>query len=283
MLKDVTLGQFFPGNSILHKLDPRMKILLSVLYIVAIFCAQEASSLLLLAISALLLIFISRISLLTILRGIKPILFVLIFTSVILIFQTDTSGAAPIFRLEITALSWYPTIYLSGVIRAVLTAVRVVVLILGTSIFLTYAPSPIVLTDALEDLLRPLKYIRVPVHDFAMMMTIALRSIPTLIEETEKIMNAQKSRGADFSSGGLIKRVKALIPIIIPLFVSSFRRADELATAMECRLYRGGNGRTRMKKLKFKVKDVFGLIFALLILVGVILINVFLSQYGPAI
>lgn len=279
MLNDVTLGQFFPGNSILHRLDPRMKILLSILYIVAIFCAKEASAFLLLAVSALFLILLSRISLLTILRGIKPILFVLIFTSVILVFQTDTSGAEPIFRLEITALSWYPTIYMSGVIRAVLTAVRVIVLILGTSIFLTYTTSPIVLTDALEDMLAPLKRLRVPVHDFAMMMTIALRSIPTLIEETEKIMNAQKSRGADFASGSIIRRAKALMPVLIPLLASSFKRADELAVAMECRCYRGDNGRTKLNQLKYRLRDAIALLVMALFFGAILYLN-YLGLFG---
>ena len=255
MLKDVTLGQFFPGNSILHKLDPRAKILLSVAYIVAIFCAQNVMSFALLLLSGLFLVFVSRISLVTILRGIKPILFVLIFTTVILIFQSDTSGAEPLVRASFQIFGWTPTIYLSGVIRALLTAVRVVVLIVGTSIFLTYTTSPIVLTDALENLMAPLKHLRVPVHDFAMMMTIALRSIPTLIEETEKIMNAQKSRGADFANGSIIRRAKALIPVLIPLLVSAFKRADELAVAMECRCYRGDNGRTKLNKLEYRLRD----------------------------
>lgn len=275
MLKDVTLGQFFPGNSLLHKMDPRAKILLSIVYIVAIFCAQNVLAFALLILSALFLIFISRISLLTILRGIKPILFVLVFTTLILIFQSDASGAAPVFRLEIPIFStvWYPTIYMSGIIRAILTAVRVVVLILGTSIFLTYTTSPITLTDALESLLSPLKRLHVPVHDFAMMMTIALRSIPTLIEETEKIMNAQKSRGADFSSGSIIRRARALVPVLIPLLVSAFKRADELAVAMECRCYRGDNGRTKLNKLAYHLRDGVAFLVMALFFVSILYLN----------
>lgn len=275
MLKDVTLGQFFPGNSPLHKMDPRAKILLSIVYIVAIFCAQNILAFALLILSALFLILISRISLVTILRGIKPILFVLLFTTLILIFQSDPSGVPPVFRLEIPIFStvWYPTIYMSGIIRAILTAVRVVVLILGTSIFLTYTTSPITLTDALESLLSPLKRLHVPVHDFAMMMTIALRSIPTLIEETEKIMNAQKSRGADFSSGSIIRRARALVPVLIPLLVSAFKRADELAVAMECRCYRGDNGRTKLNKLAYHLRDGVAFLVMALFFVGILYLN----------
>lgn len=275
MLKDVTLGQFFPGNSPLHKMDPRAKILLSIVYIVAIFCAQNILAFALLILSALFLILISRISLVTILRGIKPILFVLLFTTLILIFQSDPSGVPPVFRLEIPIFStvWYPTIYMSGIIRAILTAVRVVVLILGTSIFLTYTTSPITLTDALESLLSPLKRLHVPVHDFAMMMTIALRSIPTLIEETEKIMNAQKSRGADFSSGSIIRRARSLVPVLIPLLVSAFKRADELAVAMECRCYRGDNGRTKLNKLAYHLRDGVAFLVMALFFVGILYLN----------
>ena len=280
MLNDVTLGQFFPGNSVLHKMDPRAKIILSVLYIVAIFCAQNVLSFALLLFSALFLIIVSRISIVTILRGIKPILFVLVFTTLILIFQTDPN-AEPIFRVAIPIFHtvWYPTIYLSGVIRAILTAVRVVVLILGTSLFLTYTTSPIVLTDALESLMAPLKRIRVPVHDFAMMMTIALRSIPTLIEETEKIMNAQKSRGADFASGSIVRRAKALVPVLIPLLVSAFKRADELAVAMECRCYRGDNGRTKLNKLEYHLRDALAFLVMALFFGAILYLN-YLGIFG---
>ncbi len=279
MLKDVTLGQFFPGNSVLHKMDPRAKILLSVAYIVAIFCAKNILSFVLLLLSALFLILISRISIVTILRGIKPILFVLIFTTVILIFQSDTSGAEPLFRASFQIFGWTPTIYLSGIIRAILTAVRVVVLIIGTSIFLTYTTSPIVLTDALENLMAPLKHLHIPVHDFAMMMTIALRSIPTLIEETEKIMNAQKSRGADFASGSIIRRAKALVPVLIPLLVSAFKRADELAVAMECRCYRGDNGRTKLNKLEYHLRDALAALVMIAFFATILYLN-YLGLFG---
>ena len=249
MISDITLGQFFPGKSMIHRLDPRTKIILTVLYIAAVFLANSPIAFLAVAVSVLSLILISRISLRVILKGIKPIIYVLIFTALINIFMTKGES-------EPLVSFWVIKIYKEGIIRAVFMALRVVLLIVGTSVLLTYTTSPISLTDGIEKLLSPLKKIGVPVHIFAMMMTIALRFIPTLIEETEKIMNAQKSRGADFSSGSLVKRAKALIPILIPLFVSSFKRADELAVAMEC---------TKLVKLTYRGLDFVwfsvGLIF----------------------
>lgn len=249
MISDITLGQFFPGFSPLHKLDPRTKIILAVLFIAAVFVAANPLSFLLVVVLTVAMILISRISMKVILRGIRPILIILIVTSLINIFMT--SGE------ELLLSWWIISIYREGIIRAVFMSLRVVLLIIGTSMLLTYTTSPISLTDGIESLLSPLKKIKVPVHSFAMMMSIALRFIPTLIEETDKIMSAQKSRGADFSSGGLIKRTKALIPILIPLFVSSFKRADELATAMECRCYRGDKNRTKLVKLSYTAVDVF--------------------------
>ena len=249
MISDITLGQFFPGNSPLHRLDPRTKILLTVVFIVAVFMANSPLMFAALAIGVILLVLSSGISIKVILKGIKPIIFVLIFTALINVFMTRAEG-------EPLVSFWVIKIYKEGIIRAFFMAFRVILLIIGTSVLLTYTTSPISLTDGIESLLSPLKKIGVPVHVFAMMMTIALRFIPTLIEETEKIMNAQKSRGADFSSGSLVKRAKSLIPLLIPLFVSSFKRADELAIAMECRCYRGDKNRTKLVKLAYKGIDV---------------------------
>ena len=248
MISDITLGQFFPGFSIIHKLDPRTKIIVGMLFIIAIFVANTLASLLFLGVLTLVLILISRINFGVIIKGIKPIIFILIFTSLLNIFLTKGLGE-PLVEF------YFIKIYEEGIFRAFFMSFRVVVLIIGTSMLLTYTTSPISLTDGIENLLKPLKKIGIPVSTFAMMMSIALRFIPTLVEETEKIMNAQKSRGADFSSGGLIKKSKALIPILIPLFLSSFKRADELATAMECRCYRGDVNRSKMIRLSYAPRD----------------------------
>ncbi len=261
MISDITLGQFFPGNSVIHKLDPRTKILLTAAFIVSVFFANNPLTFTVLIIATFSLMFISRISPKIVFKGIKPIIFIILFTALINIFMTGGEGI-PLFEL------WIIKIYTNGIVRAVFMALRVIILIMGTSILLTYTTSPIALTDGLESLLSPLKYVGVPVHTFAMMMSIALRFIPTLVEETEKIMNAQKSRGADFSSGSLVSRAKALIPLLIPLFVSSFKRADELATAMECRCYRGDKNRVKLNKLQYRLRDyIFFLIFVIFIAV----------------
>ncbi len=267
MISDITLGQFFPGFSPLHKLDPRSKIILTVFFIVAVFLANNPASFMFLVLITSFLIAISRISFKVVLKGVKPIFLILIFTSLINVFMTNGAGD-PLVEF------WIIKIYKEGIIRAVFMSLRVIILIIGTSMFLTYTTSPISLTDGIESLLKPLKKIGVPVHIFAMMMTIALRFIPTLVEETEKIMNAQKSRGADFSNGGLIKRAKALIPILIPLFVSSFKRAEELATAMECRCYRGDVNRTKFVELKYKGRDYVWLIFMLVLFATLILLRI---------
>ena len=262
MISDITLGQFFPGNSAIHKLDPRTKIILATLFIVGVFVAKNPLSFLILTLFTIALIIISRISMKVILKSVKPLVFILIFTALINVFMTTADGT-PLLSF------WVINIYAEGIARAVMMAVRVLILIVGSSILLTYTTSPISLTDGLESLLSPLKAIKVPVHTFAMMMSIALRFIPTLIEETEKIMNAQKSRGADFTSGSLVQRAKALIPILVPLFVSSFKRAEELATAMECRCYRGDNNRTKLVKLQYRPRDfVFMAMFV--IMMGII-------------
>ena len=267
-MKDMTLGQYFPGNSLLHRLDPRAKILATVLFIASVFLAKNVYCFAAVLAVSILLVLISRISLSVVLRGIRPILIILAFTMIINMFFT--TGETLLWQW------WRITLYLEGVYRAILMMVRVVSLIVGTSVLLTYTTSPIVLTDAIESLLSPLKKIKIPVHDFAMMMTIALRFIPTLVDETEKIMNAQKARGADFNSGGLVKRAKALIPILVPLFVSSYSRAEDLAVAMECRCYRGDVGRTKFVRLSYTVKDVFFLLALVAIGAAIVLANIYL-------
>lgn len=271
MISDITLGQFFPGRSPLHRLDPRTKIILSVLFIVAVFLANNPVSFLAVTLFTFILVGISRISVKVILKGIKPIVFILVFTAIINVLLTNGEG-------EALVSFWIIEIYKEGIIKAVFMALRVVLLIIGSSTLLTYTTSPISLTDGIESLLSPLKKLHVPVHLFAMMMTIALRFIPTLVEETEKIMNAQKSRGADFSNGSLVKRAKALIPILIPLFVASFKRAEELATAMECRCYRGDKNRTKLVKLSYKASDVLFLLFGIIFL-SLLIFARFLPSY----
>ena len=272
MLKDITLGQFFPGNSLLHKADPRMKKILTVIYIVFEFLADTSAAYLAAIAFTVILIAISRIKLRVIIKGMKPLLFIMLFTAFFNIFWTK-GETAPLFEYGIIS------IYKEGLWFAAVMILRVACILAGSSLILTYTTSPIALTDGLERLLSPLKKIKLPVHEFSMMMTIALRFIPTLIEETDKIMNAQKARGADFNSGGLIKRAKALLPVLIPIFASSFRRAGELATAMECRCYRGDNGRTRMNKLKYGIVDLVLLIVFALFGTGVILCNIYLGAF----
>ena len=265
MISDITLGQYFPGYSVIHKLDPRTKIILAVLFIVTVFLAKNPITLAFLAVITLCLILLSRISAKVIFKSIKPLVFILAFTAILNLFLTPGVGD-PLVSF------WVIKIYEDGVVRAAFMFVRVIIFILSSTVLLTYTTSPISLTDGIESLLSPLKKIKVPVHSFAMMMSIALRFIPILVEETEKIMNAQKSRGADFTSGGLIKRAKALIPILIPLLASAFNRADELATAMECRCYRGDKNRTKLVKLSFKKRDVIHLIGYIVFITGIILL-----------
>lgn len=267
MISDITLGQFFPGRSLIHRLDPRTKIILATLFIVAVFVANNPISFLLLLATTVILIAISRISFKVILKSIKPIVFILIFTAILNILMTKGAGE-PLLSF------WIISIYTEGIARAVMMALRVIILIVGSSILLTYTTSPISLTDGLESLLSPLKAVKLPVHTFAMMMSIALRFIPTLVEETEKIMNAQKSRGADFTTGSLAQRAKALIPLLVPLFVSSFKRAEELATAMECRCYRGDKNRTKLVKLEYRGLDFVFMGVFLLLLGGLICLTV---------
>ncbi|MBO5788736.1 MAG: energy-coupling factor transporter transmembrane protein EcfT [Clostridia bacterium] len=270
MISDITLGQFFPGESHLHKADPRTKIVGSIVYMAAIFCAKNVFAYLFMILFTAMLAMVGHIRIRLLWKSIKPLFFVLLIMSMINLFATKGTGE-PLLSF------WKITIYEEGIWRAVLVSVvRVVLLVMGSSLLLTYTTSPIQLTDGIETLLSPLKKIHVPVHEFAMMMTIALRFIPTLIEETDKIMKAQKARGADFSSGGLIKRAKALLPVLIPLFVSSFQHAMDLATAMECRCYHGGEGRTKYRILKFTGVDVWIGLALLVALAAVIVINKFL-------
>lgn len=263
MLSDITLGQYFPGNSLLHRLDPRIKLLSIVLYIVTVFTAKTYIGFALMAVATAALIGVSGIRYSTVLKSLKPVVFILAFTVIANILWTSGEHVLVDF--------WVIHIYVEGVVYAFLMALRIICLIAATFVLLTYTTSPVALTDALERLLKPLARIKLPVHEFSMMMSIALRFIPTLLEETDKIMSAQKARGADFESGNLMQRVKALIPILVPLFVSSFRRADELAGAMECRLYHGGEGRTRMKVLKLAPRD-FLFMAVLLALLAVTLV-----------
>ena len=265
MLSDITIGQFFPGNSPLHRTDPRMKLILTVFYIVTVFLANTLLSVCAVFLLSLSVAVIGRVPLKTVIRSLKPLRFIIFFTSLLNLFWTKGDDLLVSF--------WMLEIYAEGITRALFIIVRIVSLLIGSTVLISYTTSPIALTDGLEQLLSPLKKIKVPVHDFAMMMTIALRFIPTLIEETEKIMSAQKARGADFTQGSLIKRARALIPIFIPLFLSCIRRADELAVAMECRCYNGGKGKTRMNSLHYGLVDLGGLVTAVLVMASILIIN----------
>ncbi len=267
MLKDITFGQYFEGKSLLHKTDPRMKIVLMILLIVFIFISKNVFSLLLSALFVILMLLISRVPIKMYLKNLKAILPVLIFTALINIFYGEQGTVLLSF--------WKLTVTTDGLYRSFFMALRIVLLIFISSV-LTYTTTPNDLTDAIESLLSPLKFIglKSAVHTLAMMMTIALRFIPTLIEEAEKIMNAQKARGADLESGGLVQRVKALIPILIPLLISSVRRASELAEAMECRCYNGGEGKTRMKQMKLSAVDFYALFICITFSGAVIALNI---------
>ncbi len=266
MLKDITLGQFFPGNTFVHRLDPRTKILLVVIYIAALFTAKSYLSYGLVIAFLAVSVAVSKIRLKALFKGLKPLIIIILLTGVLNILYTRGEHVLVSF--------WVFTITWEGVRTAAFMILRIMLLVAGTFL-LTYTTSPIALTDGLERLLKPLKAIRVPVHELSMMMSIALRFIPTLTEETDKIMSAQKARGADFETGGLLKRTKALLPILVPLFVGAFRRADELATAMEARCYHGDKGRTRMKVLKLTGIDAAGLLLGAVLMGGVIALSVF--------
>lgn len=263
MLKDITLGQYFPGDTIAHRLDPRTKLILVVLYIIGLFCAKQVLTYALMMAALFFCIRVSRVGARALLRGLKPVLVIIAFTAVLnLLF---TSGD-PLFQ-------WgFFRITRQGVEMAVFMVLRITMLIMGTFL-LTYTTSPITLTDGLENLMNPLKRIHVPVHELSMMMSIALRFIPTLIEETDKIMSAQKARGADFESGNLLQRARAMIPLLVPLFISAFRRADELAVAMECRCYHGGEGRTKLHVLRYAPADYLAICGGLILTTAVILLG----------
>ncbi len=246
MLKDITLGQYYPGESILHKSDPRTKIILVIAYMVVIFLVDTFTGYIISILFTLLSAVVSDIPLKYVFRGLKPIIFIALFVMVLNIL---TIKGTPLLEYGIIHISY------EGVETAVKMIIRLMLLVLAASL-LTLTTTPILLTDGIEKLMAPLRIIKVPVHEIAMMMTIALRFIPTLLEETEKIMKAQASRGADFDTGNLVQRAKSFVPVLIPLFLSAFRRADELASAMESRCYRGGEGRTRMKQLKLGRYDV---------------------------
>lgn len=266
MIKDITIGQYFPGNSVIHRLDSRVKLLLDIMYLVILFTAQSYTGILAAILFIVVCYILARIKLVMILKSIKPILPLMIVTG--LLNMLFIKGEEPLFQW------WIISVYPEGIRMALFMLMRVIALIVGMSL-LTYTTSPIMLTDAIERLLSPLKKVRFPVHELSMMMTIALRFIPTLVEETDKIMSAQKARGAELDSGGLMKKAKSLIPILIPLFVSAFKRANELAVAMECRCYHGGEGRTRLKTLKTAPRDYVAAAVMLALLGAVITINCF--------
>ena len=263
MLKDITLGQYFPGDTPIHRLDPRTKLILVVLYIIALFQAKAWPSYLLLIALTIICMAISRITPRNIFKGLKPMLFIIAVTALLNLFYTKGTPVR-----EGWIITW------EGIDHAVKMMLRITLLITGTFL-LTYTTSPMALTDGLEMLLRPLKKLKVPVHEMTLMMSMALRFIPTLIEETDRIMSAQKARGADFETGSLIQRAKALLPILVPLFVSSFRRADELAVAMESRCYHGGEGRTRMNELHYATNDYVALFLGILLLAAVNVMKAF--------
>ena len=252
MLKDITLGQFFPGDTPIHRLDPRTKLLCVILYIVALFNAKGPLTYGIMIAVLAVCILLSKVEWKALTRGLKPVYIIVAFTALMNMFFTTGTPVADVWLLR--HITW------EGIVSAVQMVLRIVMLIMGTFL-MTYTTSPIALTDGLEHLLSPLKKLRFPVHELAMMMSIALRFIPTLIEETDKIMSAQKARGADFETGNVFQRAKALVPILVPLFISAFRRADELATAMECRLYHGGDGRTRLNTLRVTSLDRYAALF----------------------
>ncbi len=264
MIKDITIGQFFPGNSFIHKLDARSKIILTLIFLVFSFICKNFYAFSIVAFVGVLSYLVSKISPKVILKSLKPLLPIILLTTVLQLYYVKGGNVI---------LSWkFIAITDKGVFTALFIALRIVILLVISSL-LTYTTPPTDLTDAIEKLLSPLKIFKVDVHTFAMMMTIALRFIPTLIDEIDRIMSAQKARGADFESGNLIKRVKALFPIFVPLFISAFKRAIELADAMSCRCYTGGDGRTRLRQMKFTWRDVVASVIIVFVCIGVILLN----------
>lgn len=271
MLNDVTFGQYYPVRSFVHNMDPRAKIVFVIAYIVAIFLADNFFGLAAVTLFLLVAVFLSRVPLGRVLRSVKMILFLVIFTAVLnLFFYTGESAYEPLLQWWIVSVTW------ESIVNTIFLAVRLFLLVLGTSL-LTLTTTPVSLTDGIESLLKPLIFIKVPVHELALIMSIALRFIPILIDETNRIISAQKARGADFDTGGLIKRAKAMIPVLIPLLVSAFRRAEELGDAMDARCYRGAKGRTKYKKLTFSWRDLLGLLYFGVLIAGVVLLNVYLG------
>ena len=265
MLKDITLGQYFPGNTVVHRLDPRTKLLMVVVYIVALFLAKWWVSYGVMLAFLVTAVMLSHIKPKALFRGLKPLIVIMVFTALINLFYSDG---------EVLVKFWIFRITREGIVQAAFLVLRIMMLVTGTFL-MTYTTSPIALTDGMESLLSPLKKLHFPVHELSMMMSIALRFIPTLIEETDKIISAQKARGADFERGNIFRRAKALVPILVPLFVSAFRRADELATAMECRCYHGDEGRTKLKQLHYRARDIITLLLGAALLGGIITLRCF--------
>lgn len=265
MITDITIGQYFPGNSIVHKLDARTKIIFTMFFLVFVFICKNFWSLGLLSGFAVVMYLFSKISLKVILKSLKPLLPIILLTTILQLYYVKEGNV--LFQ------KGFITITDNGVYMAIFIAIRILSLLFISSL-LTYTTAPTDLTDAIEKLLSPLKVFKIEVHTFAMMMTIALRFIPTLVDEIDRIMSAQKARGADFESGNIVKRVKALFPIFIPLFISAFKRAIELADAMSCRCYTGGEGRTRLRQMKFTWRDAVCSIVILIVCCGVIALNI---------
>ena len=269
MIKDITIGQYYSANSVVHRMDARMKIVLTFALIISIFLCKSIPSLALIVLITVALILVSRVPLKMVLKSVKPIAVIVIFTGLLNLFYVR--GGTPL-------LDWhFIHITSKGIFTAVFMAIRIICLVIISSL-LTYTTTPTMLTDAIERLLSPLKIFKVPVHTLAMMMTLALRFIPTLVDEIDRITNAQKARGADLESGGIVEKIKALIPIIVPLFVSAIRRAYELADAMDCRCYVGGEGRTRMKKMKLGARDFISLAITAAVIAGIVLLNVYFPK-----
>ena len=268
MVRDVAFGQYFPGNSLIHRLDPRGKIIMFIAFVAIIFCTFNYFSLGVAAAFTALFLILSGISAKFYIKSLKAIIFIVLITSLFNLFY-GTGDA--IWEWWIIKLTW------NGIHRAVFVTTRIICLILASSC-LTFTTSPTELTDAVERLMKPLNAVHFPVHEISMMMSLALRFVPTLLEETDKLMQAQKARGADMESGNLFRRVRALVPILVPLFVSAFRRAYDIATAMECRCYRGGAGRTRMKSLRLSARDIISFVMTAALISGVILCNIFVTS-----
>lgn len=269
MLNDVIFGQYYPQKSFVHRMDPRAKILLMIAYIVAIFVADNFFGLAAVTLFLIVTVIFSRVPFGSVLRSVKMILFLIIFTAILNLFFYSTEGVRLIWQWGILALSW------ESIVNMIFLAFRLFLLVMGTSI-LTLTTAPVELTDGIESLLKPLKYIKFPVHELALIMSIALRFIPTLMDETNRIIAAQKARGADFETGGLFKRAKAMIPVLIPLLVSAFRRAEELGDAMDARCYSGAKGRTKYKKLTFTWRDLAATLVVAALITGIVLLNIYI-------